>query len=76
MYILYGEQYCTGQVSSKEEIMQSEDCPALRTSIRCFSKDLHLSLVRLAGQMALEAILVPALLLAHLAVPSQLLQSL
>ena len=45
------------------------------TSVWCFSKDLHLSLVRLACQMALEAILVAALLLAHLAVPSQLLQT-
>lgn len=46
------------------------------TSLWSFSKDLHLSLVRLAGEVTLKAILVSALLLAHLTVPSQLLQTL
>lgn len=36
---------------------------------------LHLALVRLAHTMALESVLVAALLLAHLAVPSQFLQT-
>lgn len=40
------------------------------------AEDLHLALVGLAHAMALESVLVPALLLAHLAVPSQLLQTL
>lgn len=40
------------------------------------AEDLHLALVRLAHTMALESILVAALLLAHLAVPSQFLQTL
>lgn len=37
---------------------------------------LHLALVRLAHTMALESILVAALLLAHLAIPPQFLQTL
>lgn len=45
------------------------------TSRWIFPENHHLPLVRLAGQVALEAILVSALLLAHLTVPSQFLQS-
>lgn len=43
---------------------------------RILAEDLHLSLVGLAHTMAFESILVAALLLAHLAVPSQFLQTL
>ncbi len=46
------------------------------TSHGIYSKHYHLTLVRLAGQVTLETIFVSALLLAHLAVPSQLLQAL
>ena len=46
------------------------------TSVRIFAEDHHLALVTLRSQVALEAILVSALLLAHLAIPSQLLQAL
>lgn len=42
---------------------------------RVLAEDLHLALVRLAHAVALESVLVAALLLAHLAVPSELLQS-
>lgn len=42
---------------------------------RVLAEDLHLALVRLAHTMALESVLVATLLLAHLAVPSQLLQT-
>lgn len=45
-----------------------------RTSVRVFAEDHHLPLVALRRQVALKAVLVPTLLLAHLAVPSQLLQ--
>jgi hypothetical protein len=38
-------------------------------------EDHHLPLVRLAGQVTLETILVSTLFLAHLTVPSQLLQA-
>ena len=48
----------------------------LRTSSWRLAEDDHLALVALAGQVALEAVLVPALLLTHLAVPAQLLQAL
>ena len=40
------------------------------------AKHLHLALVGLAVLVAFEAILVATLLLAHLTVPSQLLQTL
>lgn len=40
------------------------------------AKHQHLALVRLAGLVALEAVLITALLVAHLAVPAQLLQAL
>lgn len=40
------------------------------------AEDLHLALVGLAHAVALESVLVAALLLAHLAIPSQLLQTL
>lgn len=40
------------------------------------AEDLHLALVRLAHTVALESVLVPALFLAHLAIPSQFLQTL
>jgi hypothetical protein len=43
---------------------------------RVFSKDGHLAHVTLAHRVALEAVLVSALLLAHFAIPSQLLQPL
>jgi hypothetical protein len=43
---------------------------------RVLREHLHLALVRLRHRVALEAVLVAALLLAHLAVPSQLLQAL
>lgn len=46
------------------------------TSVWSLPKHLHLPLVRLAREVTLEAILVTTLLLAHLAVPSQLLQTL
>ena len=49
------------------------DAACKPTSVWRFAKDLHLSLVRLARQMALEPIFVAALLLTHLTVPSQLL---
>lgn len=39
------------------------------------AEDLHLALVRLAHTVALESVLITALLLAHLAIPSQLLQT-
>lgn len=42
---------------------------------RVLAEHLHLALVRLAHTMALESVLVAALLLAHLAVPSQFLQT-
>ena len=45
-------------------------------SIRVLAKDLHLALVALAHAMALESVLVSALFLAHLAIPSQFLQPL
>lgn len=43
--------------------------------IRTLTEDLHLALVRFAHTMALESVLVAALLLAHLAVPSKLLET-
>jgi len=43
---------------------------------RVVAEQQQLPLVGLRGSVALEAVLVPALLLAHLAVPAQLLQAL
>ncbi|GFZ14979.1 DNA/RNA-binding protein Kin17, conserved region [Actinidia rufa] len=48
---------------------------ALDNAVRVLAEDLHLALVALAHAVALEPVLVPALLLAHLAVPPQLLQA-
>ena len=45
-------------------------------AIGVLAEDLHLPLVALAHAVALESVLVSALLLAHLAVPSELLESL
>lgn len=45
-------------------------------AIGVLAEDLHLALVALAHAVALESVLVSALLLAHLAVPSELLESL
>lgn len=45
-------------------------------SVGVLNKELHLSLVTIWHPMALEAILVSALLLTHLAIPSQLLKAL
>lgn len=45
-------------------------------SVRVLNKELHLSLVTIWHPMALEAVLVSALLLTHLAIPSQLLKAL
>ena len=45
-------------------------------AVGVLAKDLHLALVALAHAVALEAVLVAALLLAHLAVPPQLLEPL
>ena len=42
---------------------------------RVLGEDAHLAQVRVARLVALEAVLVAALLLAHLAVPPQLLQA-
>ncbi|KAF2318774.1 hypothetical protein GH714_010616 [Hevea brasiliensis] len=44
-------------------------------AVRVLTEDLHLTLVALAHTVALEAILVAALLLTHLAVPSELLET-
>ena len=44
-------------------------------SSRVLAKDLHLALVALAHAMALEPILISTLLLAHLTVPSELLET-
>lgn len=44
-------------------------------SVRVLPEDLHLALVRLAHAMAFESVLVSALLLAHLTVPSKLLET-
>lgn len=49
---------------------------AIDDAIRVFAKDLHLPLVAFAHAVAFEAVLVSTLLLAHLAVPSKLLESL
>jgi hypothetical protein len=49
---------------------------ALDDSGRVLTEDLHLALVALAHTVALETVLVAALLLAHLAVPSKLLETL
>jgi hypothetical protein len=46
----------------------------LHTSVGCLAKHHHLSLMAVTGEVALEAILVPTLLLTHLTVPSQFLQ--
>ena len=43
---------------------------------RVLAKNLHLTLVALAHAVALETVLVATLLLAHLAVPSELLEPL
>ncbi|KAH1045613.1 hypothetical protein J1N35_036397 [Gossypium stocksii] len=43
--------------------------------VRVLPEDLHLTLVRFAHAMALESVFVSALLLAHLTVPSQLLET-
>uniref|UniRef100_A0A2P2PIS4 Uncharacterized protein MANES_07G115700 n=1 Tax=Rhizophora mucronata TaxID=61149 RepID=A0A2P2PIS4_RHIMU len=48
---------------------------AVDDAVRVLAEDLHLALVALAHAVALEPVLVSALLLAHLAVPSQLLQT-
>ena len=45
------------------------------TSVWIFSKDHHLSFVALRSEMTFEAVLISTLLLAHLTIPSQLLQA-
>ena len=47
---------------------------ALEDAPLVLAEDLHLTLVRLAHAVALEPVLVAALLLAHLAVPPELLE--
>lgn len=49
---------------------------ALDDAVGVLAEDEHLALVALAHAVALEAVLVAALLLAHLAVPPELLQPL
>ncbi|KAI8031458.1 hypothetical protein LOK49_LG01G01772 [Camellia lanceoleosa] len=49
---------------------------AVDDSVGVLAKDLHLALVALAHAVALEPVLVPTLLLAHLAVPPKFLQTL
>lgn len=49
---------------------------AIDNAIGALAEDLHLALVGLAHAVAFESVLVAALLLTHLAVPSQLLQTL
>ena len=44
-------------------------------SVRVLPEDLHLALVRFAHAMAFESVFVSALLLAHLTVPSKLLET-
>lgn len=48
---------------------------ALEDAPLVLAEDLHLALVRLAHAVALEPVLVAALLLAHLAVPPELLEA-
>lgn len=45
-------------------------------AVRRLAKHHHLPLVRVGAEVALEAILIAALLATHLAIPSQLLQPL
>ena len=57
--------------------VQTQQQPASSgTSVGGLPEHHHLALVGLAGEVALEAILVAALLLAHLTIPAQLLQAL
>jgi hypothetical protein len=51
-------------------------CVAAHDALRALPEDLHLPAVALAHLVALEAVLVAALLLAQLAVPPQLLEAL
>ena len=53
---------------------RKEVANASEYAVGVLAEDLHLALVALAHAVALEPVLVPALLLAHLAVPPQLLQ--
>lgn len=48
---------------------------AVDDAVRVLAEDLHLALVALAHAVALEAVLVAALFLAHLAVPAELLET-
>lgn len=48
---------------------------AVDDSIRVLAENFHLALVRFAHTMAFKAILVSALLLAHLTIPSEFLQA-
>jgi hypothetical protein len=49
---------------------------AIDDTVGILAKDLHLALVGLAEAVTLEAVLIAALLLTHLAVPAELLQTL
>jgi hypothetical protein len=49
---------------------------AANDTVRVLTKDLHLTLVALAHAVALETILVSALFLTHLTVPTKLLETL
>lgn len=48
---------------------------AFDNSVRVLTENLHLTLVALAHTVALEAVFVTALFLAHLTVPSELLET-
>lgn len=48
---------------------------AVDDPVGVLAEDLHLALVTLAHAVAFESVLVPTLLLAHLAVPSELLET-
>lgn len=48
---------------------------AVDDPVRILAEDLHLALVALAHAVALEAVLVATLFLAHLAVPAELLET-
>lgn len=49
---------------------------AINNAVGVLAEDLHLALMRFAQTVALEAVLVAALLLTHLTVPAKLLQAL
>lgn len=49
---------------------------SIHKTLRVLAKDLHLPLMAFTHAMAFEAVFVSALLLAHLAIPSEFLQAL